>query len=104
MSTLKNRVREEFNSDPMLSFDPSVGYVRIPQSIVDEFSKKYDELVIAGKLKESERNKFLKQFDEENKIRAEADANIKEHLGDEHFYGEVGTPLLLGDRWRFGMS
>lgn len=104
MSTLQSRVREEFNSDPMFSFDPSVGYVHIPQSKVDEFYKKYDELVIAGKLKDSERNEFLEQIKKTNADRKEADASIKEHLGEEHFYGEVGTPLLLGDRWRFGMS
>ncbi|MEG1513240.1 MAG: hypothetical protein RR362_05920, partial [Raoultibacter sp.] len=64
-----------------------------------EFSKKYDELVMAGKLKDSERNEFLKQFDEGNNIRKEADAAIKEQFGEDHFYGEVGMPLLLRDRW-----
>lgn len=99
MSTLQSRVNPKFTDCPVFKFDPSVGYVHTPQSVIDEYSKKYDMLVAEGKLKASERKKFLKQFEDGNNERKEADDTIKKRFGDDHFYGEIGMPLLLWDRW-----
>lgn len=105
MSISKSRVREEFESDSLFSFDPSVGYVRITEERVSELMARYDELVASGEMTASERDDLARSIAEKNKRNADADRIIKEKgLGVFHFYGEVGTPLLLEDRYRFGLS
>ena len=99
----ENRVRDEFKSDSLFSFDPSVGYVRIPESKVLELVERYGELVSAGEMTEGEKEKLVNGLHEKNKANADADKSIKENMGADHFYGEKGTPLLLTDRMRFGM-
>ena len=104
MSTSENRVRDEFKDDGLFSFDPTVGYVRITGERMAERLRSYDELLASGKITPEDRDLFAKELSEKNERNAEADRNIKRELGDSHFYGEAGTPLLLEDRYRFGLS
>lgn len=104
MSTSESRVREEFKDDGLFSFDPTVGYVRITEEKMAERLRRYDELLESGEITAKDRDFFAKELSEKNERNAEADRKIKMELGDSHFYGEIGTPLLLEDRYRFGLS
>lgn len=92
MSILKNKAHKAFQGEPSskndyTAFDEGLGHVTqyIPAEVLDVFDGEEREARVA-------------YFKNRAEKMAEADKRIKEAYGEDHFYGEVGMPLLMKDR------
>lgn len=105
MSMLRNDVNPIFLGEKTVAkYDEKAGYVRLPLSVIENARKQWEKDLESPDLSSEDREEIKKALSRDaNAPYDEADKSIKETYGKDHYYGQIGMPVLLADRLAAGV-